>query len=172
MLDKVDENPTWWNTDKLNAATILGMNIADVPEEAICDDEEYKEAYHKIINTVRKIHLNIKKDTEAKKMEKDVELLLGILMNNLELFLPDEINLCAETGRASNKFEDASITKMVQDLKEKVIKSNNIEASKILELLSIVPEFIEGYIHTYDIRSTNNMQVSDFVTKMARYIIK
>jgi hypothetical protein len=175
-LNKVDEHPDWWTTDKLNNAIVLGMSITDVPEETISNNE-YTEAYTKLLSVVRKIKTDFKKSEEAKKIEKDVELLVGLFANKSELFALWDTDVYDNSGNFCHKYKDVYIPKMVQHLKEEVIISKHakilkLRASRILELLDMVPKFIEAYVHVFAGEPNVSFASQSFTTKIARQIVK
>lgn len=165
-LDKVDENPTWWTEDKLNAALILGMNIADVPEEAIRDNQEYKEAYSKIINTVGKIKVSLKKAEEAKKIEGKVKIMLEAAIEEIELF----------SLTYDKKLDDFYKDKMQKALKYKIIEKNReLKPRTIISMIDMTPKFVEAYINVHNNELVANggiMMVTDLVRSIALKIVE
>ena len=175
-LNKVDEHPDWWTTDKLNNAMVIGMSITDVPEETISNDE-YAEAYTELLRVVRKIKTDLKKAEEAKKIEKDVDLLLVLFANKNELFALWDTDVYDDSGNFCHKYKDVYIPKMIQHLKEEVIISKNakilkLRASRILELLDMVPKFIEAYVHVFAGEPNVIFASQSFTTKIVRQIVK
>ena len=175
-LNKVDEHPDWWTTDKLYNAMVVGMSITDVPEETISNNE-YTEAYTKLLSVVRKIKTDLKKAEEAKKIEKDVELLVGLFANKGELFALWDTDVYDNSGNFCHKYKDVYIPKMIQHLKEEVIISKHakilkLRASRILELLDMVPTFIEAYVHVFAGEPNVSFVSQSFTTKIARQIVK
>lgn len=175
-LNKVDEHLDWWTADKLNNAMVLGMSITDVPEETISNNE-YTEAYTNLLRVVRKIKTDLKKEEEAKKIEKDVDLLLVLFANKRELFALWDTDVYDDSGNFCHKYKDVYIPKMIQHLKEEVIISKNakilkLRASRILELLDMVPKFIEAYVHVFAGEPNVSFVSQSFTTKIVRQIVK
>lgn len=129
-MDRIDINHTWWTEDKLQSATMLGMEICDVPEEIIAYDQKYKELYTAIIKRVG----------EIKQEEKNKEAIKEILPLIKHL---TSISVTQDVYRLDHNDEER-----IHILKERIVSyqlTPGAGASYVLKLLDMVPEYVLAF---------------------------